>query len=285
MAFRKYPADVIFDVTGLTEVGAQMTALRNGGVPGVGQATSKCLIAMPYEDKTAALAGATGLPQDRGIMAYWNWGFVSNQFNNNGNAWTSLMGEVAKKHADNFAYSFGGKAVSWYDENNVGGQLSSGRVLQMAYDIDGNDETNLLAAGINPIIMDPSAGVMIRGERTTYATLSDYSYGSYSGSLDYIVKHVINDALPAQIDKFNDASHRESVSSVVAGIIRPMTVRPRNVIYAYQIKCDDENNDETVLANDQFIIEVAIQVTRMSRWIVVTFINSQAGTDITLAFK
>jgi hypothetical protein len=282
---RLYPADVIFDVTALTGVGTEFQTLRNGGVPGIGQATSKYLLPMSYETYSEAETDITSFPADRGIMVYWNWGLVNNQFNSNGNAWTPLMGEVAKKHADNFTYAFGGKAVSWYDENNVGGRLSSGRVLEMAYDIDSDVESDLIALGINPIIMDPSAGVMIRSERTTYTPLCDYAYGSYSGSLDYIVKHVINDVLPPQIDKFNDDSHRETVSDAIGGIIKPMTIRPRNVIYAYQVKCDGDNNDETVLANDQFVIQVAIQVTRMSRWIIITFINSNAGTDITLAFK
>jgi len=275
---RTYPADVFFDNSGLPEVGVAFAALRSSG-----QLYSKYILALPKEDATTALASPTPV-SDRGIKYFWNWGLVTNQYNAFGPAWTSLIGEVAKNETDNVVQAFGGRAVSWIQENGIGGQLTSGRVLEMAYDPDQATLKLLDAAGINAITNDPNYGVMIMSEKTSVKSLSDYSFGSYSGALDYIVMNVVTQVLPPQIEKFNDDTHRATVKRNIENIIHPMTIRPNNCVYKFAVKCDDQNNDATVLNNEQFVVAIALQLTRKSRTIILTVINSPMGIDISTAF-
>ncbi len=276
---RTYPADVFFDATALPEVATQFAALRTNN-----QKYSKYILPTPYATDPTAAQTYTPTVSDRGIKLFWNWGLVTNTWNNNGSAWTPLTGEVAKNHADVIVGAFGGMAVSWINENGWGGQLTSGRVLEMLYDPDETTTDAITANGLNPIIRDPSYGTMILSEVTTDRSNSDYSYGSYSGTLDYIIKNIVNNVLPYQIEKFNDDAHRLKVKTRCDRLLSGLQVPPRNVLYAFATKCDATNNTVDVMNMEQFKLDVAIQVTRMSRTIIATFISSPTGTDINLAF-
>jgi hypothetical protein len=275
---RKYPADVFFDNSAAVEVGTAFATLR-----GSGQQYSKYLL--PNLNVPSATVLLTPTPvSDRGVKYFWNWGKVINPYNAYGPAWTSLIGEIAKNELDNVVTAFGGRAVSWINENGVGGQMTSGRVLEMAYDPDQATLKQLDQAGINAITMDPTYGVMIMSEKTSVKSLSDYSYGSYSGALDYIVRNIVEQALPPQIEKFNDDGHRATVKRNCENIIQPMTLRPNNCIFQFAVKCDDQNNDSVVLDNEQFVVQVAIKLTRKARTIILSVINTPQGIDITTVF-
>jgi len=275
---RKYPISLGFDNSADPAIPPAFVALRQGD-----QAYTKFLCATPNTDETTTLA-ATIATSDKGIRFYYNYGKVSNSYNNRGDAWTSLIGEVAGNLADNIVNFFGGLAVSWTNENGVGGQLVSGRVLEMAFDPDQANLKSLEKARYNVIVMDPSNGVMILSERTSQTVISDYAWASYTDALEYIIQNVINNVLPAQIDKLNDEDHRSSVKRQCEAIIRPMTVRPRNVIFDFQVKCDAENNDDAALDAEEFHLAIAVKVTRKSRTIVLTFINTPQGLDFKAVF-
>lgn len=276
---RKYPADVFFDNSAAPEVGTAFATLR-----GSGQQYSKYLLPSLNVPSETVLLTPTPV-SDRGIKYFWNWGKVINPYNAYGPTWTSLIGEIAKNELDNVVKAFGGRSVSWVNENDIGGQLISGRVLEMTYDPDQATLKALDIAGINAITMDPTYGVMIMSEKTSVKSLSDYSYGSYSGALDYIVRNVVEQALPPQIEKFNDDGHRATVKRNCENIIQPMTLRPNNCIFQYAVKCDDQNNDSVVLDNEQFVIQIAIKLTRKARVLIISLINTPQGIDISTVFS
>ena len=118
-----------------------------------------------------------------------------------------------------------------------------------------------------------------------YTDYSDYSFNDFSGAMDYILKNVIKNALPYQLVKMNDATHRNIVRSRVEAVVKPMTVAPYNVIDAYAIKCDSANNNDDVMNQQGMVVELAVRFTSKTDWITFNFINTPYGVEIEEAFN
>jgi hypothetical protein len=267
---RLYPADIYFDTTGTQAAKAAMIALRNGPVP-----YKRFLAPVAEGFPTAAEAlQIENIPSNRGLSVFWNGAYIQNPFGTTGDLLSTLLGEVAAKFADALVYSYGGRAVSWGDENNVGGQLTGGRIVKMLHDASQDEQKEMDRKRINPIVQQELFGPMIASRRTTDTSESDYSYTDYSAIVDYCVERIVNEVLPYQITKFNDDIHRADVATRSELIIRPLTVIPNNVIRDYAIKCDGENNDDEVMARQEFILTVGIKVTPKSEMVILNFINA-----------
>jgi hypothetical protein len=272
---RKYPVDVFFDATQIEEASAIFLDLRTNY-----HKYSRFILPVP--NMTVAEALAWTMPvSDRGISYYYGYFYLRNMYHSSKKLIGIPMGEVAKKHADIMLLAFGGLAPAWYDENGMGGQLTGGRVIEALYDPDEAQLQLLDEARINPIVYDSASGPMIVSRRTSVSgSLSDYSFIDYSGAMDYILKNITSQVLPYQIVKLNDTSHRNIVRSKTNSIIQPMTVAPVNVVREYAIRCDGQNNNDEVLAREEFRLEVAVKFTPKSRTIILTFINTPQGSSV-----
>jgi hypothetical protein len=267
---RLYPADIYFDTTGAQSAKAAMISLRNGPIP---YKRFLAPVAEGFPSATEALQ-IESIPSNRGLSVFWNGAYIQNPFTPTGDLLSTLMGEVAAKFADALVYSYGGRAVSWGDENNVGGQLTGGRIVRMLHDASSDETKEMDKKRINPIIQQELFGPMIASRRTTDTSESDYSYTDYSAIVDYCVERLVNEVLPYQITKFNDDVHRADVGTRAELIIKPLTVSPNNVIREYALKCDTENNDDEVMARQEFILTVGIKVTPKSEIVILNFINT-----------
>ena len=186
------------------------------------------------------------------------------------------MGTIARNHSNSIVISKGGYAVAWVNENGVGGQLNDSRITDLADNQSewSQSELKLLNDNrINSVVYDDSFGVMITSRRTTFDGYSDYSFNDYSGIMDYILKNVIKNVLPYQIVKKNDVEHRGIVYARTDAIIKPLSVAPLNLINAYAIKCDEENNNDEAMVNEEFHLDIAIKMTPKSEYIVLQFTN------------
>lgn len=277
---RKYSADIFFDATGDSAVAGAFASLRNGS-----QIYSKYLLPLPPVDVDEAKTSYQELNLDsKGIHCFWNWGIVTNAYSTSGNVASSLMGDVAMNYADSLTISKYALAVAWTDENGVGGQLKSGRVVEMLYDADEDELLALDTMGINPIDNDPTYGVMIKSRRTTQKALTDYSFSDYAGMSDLIMQALVTKVLPMQIIKLNDVAHRSRVASMATAIISPYTVAPFNGIESFAVKCDHENNNDEVLAREEFVLQVAIKFSRKSRMLILTLANLPSGQKVSEAW-
>jgi hypothetical protein len=267
---RLYPADIYFDITGEQSAKTAMIALRSGPIP-----YKRFLAPVAGGFPTAAEAlQISNIPSNRGLSVFWNGAYIQNPFAPTGDLLSTLMGEVAAKFADALVYSYGGRAVSWGDENNVGGQLTGGRIVSMLHDASQDELKEMDRKRINPIVQQELFGPMIASRRTTDTSESDYSYTDYSAIVDYCVGRLVNEVLPYQTTKFNDDVHRADVATRAELIIKPLTVSPNNVIREYAAKCDGENNDDEVMARQEFVLTVGIKVTPKSEIVILNFINA-----------
>lgn len=268
-----YPVDVFFDATADPAIPAEFDTLRNGF-----QKYSAYILPTPYENTTDVQATRTsyGL-NSRGIYLYWNWGLVRDGITGR-KFWSTLMGRVATKHAQMYNV-YNGLAPSWTDENNHGGQLGSG-ILKMAYDPSETELKTLDEVQINPIILSPEYGPMITSQRTTVTTLSDYSWIGHSRTADFIIRNVIEQVLPYQITKLNDADHRNRAKSKADRIIEPLSNPPYNLLRGYEVLCDETNNTDDVLARREFVLEVRVKFTPFSEYVRFIFTNVDQSTEI-----
>jgi hypothetical protein len=271
--FKKYPADIYFDTTADPLIPAEMSALR-AEIP-----YRRFLYPQPMGIKANEITAPPNV-QNRGICAFWGAAYIMNLYEPTGNLLSTLMGEVASRYADARVFSYGGRAVAWGDENQVGGQLSQGRIVNFLYDAKEDEMKQLDKYRINPIVLNELFGPMVASRRTTDTSETDYSYEDYSMIIDYCVERIINEVLPYQLIKFNDDNHRAVVRAKADLILKPLLAVPNNVIKDYAVKCDSENNNDDVLTRQEFVLTVAIKVTPKSEFIVFNFINSAQGGSV-----
>ena len=276
---KDYQPDLFFDATGSSVAVSALEEIRNNYHP-----YSRVLVPLYTDDPenaSDALEKINSIPANRGFSAYWGEFEISNPYSYEYPTFQGVpMGSIAVRHSDSISLSYGGRAVAWIDENGVGGQLSGSRLIRGLADPSQEELKALDEGRINAVIYDDTYGPMILSRRTTYSDYSDYSFNDYSGVIDYCIKNIVKNALPYQIVKFNDPAHRSIVRTRIDSILSPLTVAPNNVLAAYAIKCDSENNNEEAKQNEEFRVSVCIQVTAKSRTIVLNFIN--AGQTMTV---
>ena len=274
-----YQPDLFFDATGSSLAVTELKDIRDNY-----HQYSRVLVPLYTDDPTSvtqALEAIDSIPADRGFSAYWGEFEMNNPYSTEFSTLQGVpMGSIAVRHSDAISLSYGGLAVAWIDENGVGGQLDSSRFVRGLADPTEEELKTLDENRINPVIYEDTYGPMILSRRTTYSDYSDYSFNDYSGIIDYCVKNIIKNALPYQIVKMNDATHRAIVRNRIDSILKPLTVAPYNVLRAYAIKCDSENNTDEVMAREEFLVEVAIQVQAKSRTIKLVFINTAQTTTV-----
>jgi hypothetical protein len=271
--FKKFPANIYFDTTADPLIPAEFSALR-AEIP---------YRQFLYPEAIAAKAkDIKGPPmvQNRGIFPFIGSAYIRNSYEPTGNLLSTLMGEVASRYADSRVFSFGGRAVAWGDENQVGGQLNQGRIVEFLHDFKEDEMQQLDKYRRNPIVLNELFGPMVASRRTSDTSETDYSYSDYSMIIDYCIERIVNEVLPYQLIKFNDDNHRAVVRAKAELILKPLSQAPNNVIRDFSIKCDSENNNDDVLTRQEFVLTVAIKVTPKSEFIVFNFINSAQGGSV-----
>jgi hypothetical protein len=271
--FKKYPADIYFDSTADPLIPPEMSVLR-AEIP-----YRRFLYPQPIGILPSDIVGPP-MVQNRGIGTFWGAAYIMNLYEPTGNLLSTLMGEVASRYADARVFSYGGRAVAWGDENQVGGQLNQGRIVKFLYDAKEDEMKQLDKYRVNPIVLNELFGAMVASRRTTDTSETDYSYEDYSMIIDYCVERIVNEVLPYQLIKFNDDNHRSVVRAKAELILKPLLQEPNNVIRDFAIKCDSENNNDDVLTQQLFILTVAIKVTPKSEFIQFNFINSAQGGSV-----
>lgn len=270
----KYKADIFFDTTCDTGIPALYQTLRNSY-----QKYSYYICHTANANVEATLAAITALITDnKGIAFYWGHGKVINNYTG-GLIASTLMGRVALRYADMYDV-YNGLAPAWYNENGThGGQLGAG-IVEMFYDASDSQQELLGQARVNPIVMHPTFGVVITRERTSQSLNSDYASIGHTRLVDYIVSNIVDQVLPFQLYKLNDYAHRTRVSNQCELILSPLVADPYNLLREYAVKCDEENNNDAVLAREEFIVAIAIKFTPFSKKITLIVTNSAQGTSV-----
>jgi hypothetical protein len=268
-----YGADIFFDLTADAGIPTIFDTLRS-----TYQKYSHYILPLPNDTVSNTISTKAGYSiSNRGVSFYYNWGYISDPYNNS-QTLSNLMGRVFKKHAQMIDV-YNGLAPSWIDENGHGGQLGGG-IIKMVYDPSETELRSLDTARINPIVTDQKYGVMIVSQRTSLTVDSDYSWIAHSRTADYLISNILENCLPQFITKLNDVRTRSTISSLASQIVNPLLAPPYTLLEDAVIQCNSENNGPDILNARKLVLTVKVIFTKFAEYIVFNFVNSPSGTSL-----
>lgn len=274
-----YPVNIFFDCTGGSDIITKFSSLRN-------DFNKYADYLYPLSSSTTAEATVVTEKQgfaldDRGLKGYWTWCLIDNPLNDSFFI-SSMLGAIARKYADmNVAYN--GLQPAGLDEDGLGGVLSGYGVKKLLSKV--LDEDTMLKNRINYLVLSPNWGLYLMIAQTSVVKTSDYTSVGHSRLADYIIKTVVEQILPLQYQKLNDEAHRSKIKSLCDSLLNPMVSQPFPVLRDFYVKCDSENNNDEVLAREEFELAIAVKFTKFSKWLKLTFINVSQNTDVKAVFE
>lgn len=272
---QKYKVKTFFDVSADADVAAEMLSLRQNN-----QLYSDFLVPLPESSAADAITAKQALSIDNRGVKIFATGFADVASSYTGETiGVSLMGRVANNYSIIALDAFGGLAPAWYNAaGKYGGQLGSG-IDALHVNFNDTEVSLLKDARINPVVADPSFGIVIVAHFTSQSLESDYAYQAHSGLADYLVSNIVGGILPFQLSKPNDDYHRTTIKSQIESLVRSASrFGASSLITQFLVVCDDTNNTADVLAARQFIVDVYVQFTPTSEVIKLNFINTAQGT-------
>lgn len=195
---------------------------------------------------------------------------------------SGLVGARALMQAKIIENSYGGVAPMFLNENGLGGQLSvSVRKALNSWD---KDEVDILTDNnYNPIIKDPTYGLLLVGQKTCQAgALSDWSYIGHVSSFIALEKALIEDVLIPQIGKPNNDYYRDLRKTQVEAYLSPR-ISGSKAIWADAIvdtSTREGVNDEAALAAREFRIVIKVQPNIYSEYVTLTLSSYPQGVEL-----
>ena len=187
--------------------------------------------------------------------------------------WTNLIGLVGTKLAKIITDKMGGWAPMFTDVSGLGGQLAV-NVVKAKYEFTAAEQQILDEKGLNPIILDPSYGVMIISQKTTQDpdNLSDWSYLGHSMAFDLFKRNIRDSVMIPQIGKPNDSYYQNMRQTQAEAILGRRTGGTTPIWAAGKIEVANVNTDE-IKAQRKFKIKVTVKVNVFSEWVELEFVN------------
>lgn len=186
--------------------------------------------------------------------------------------WVPLNGDMAGLAArtDNTNdpwWSFGGF--------NRGGVKN---VIKLAYNPSQADRDYLYPKGINPVIIDPSSGPTLLGDRTMSVKPSAYDRVNVR-RLFILIEKAISKAVKYQLFEFNDPFTRAQFVNMVEPYLK--TIKGKRGITDFLVRCDASNNTGDVVDRNEFVAEIYIKPARSINFITLTFVATR--TDVSFS--
>lgn len=213
-----------------------------------------------------------GLDTDK-MALYHNWEQIRDVLGTNSFVWVSGVGKIGAAFA-RMEDIYDAESPAGVNENGIGGQLgalSPYTAIQVQYDYDDFDLRNLDDAQINPKMLDPLYGLILKGDRTLKVVKGDTSFIGARRLYNYILSNIIDQVLTLQEFRLNDGFHRAKMASFCSQIIQP--ILNAGYLREAQIICDDTNNTDEVLNRREFVIDIYVKVTPNSQFIRLNFIR------------
>lgn len=195
---------------------------------------------------------------------------------------SGLIGSRALMQAKIIENSYGGVAPMFLNENGLGGQLNVS-VRKALNSWDKNEIDILTDNNYNPIIKDPTYGLMLVGQKTCQkGVLSDWSYIGHVSSFIALEKTLIDSVLIPQIGKPNNDYYRDLRKTQVESYLSPRISGAR-AIWADAIvdtSTREGVNDAEALAAKQFKIVVKVQPNIYSEYVTLTLASYPQGVEL-----
>ena len=195
---------------------------------------------------------------------------------------SGLVGSRALMQAKIIEGSYGGVAPMFLNENGLGGQL--GVSVRKALNSWDKDEVDILTDNnYNPIIKDPTYGLLLVGQKTCQAgVLSDWSYIGHVCSFIALEKALIDPVLIPQIGKPNNDYYRDLRKTQVEAYLSPRISGSRAIWADALVDTSTREgvNDEAALAAKEFRMVIKVQPYIYSEYVTLTLSSNPQGVEL-----
>jgi len=194
--------------------------------------------------------------------------------------WMKPIGDVGLMCARIYDFKMGGWSPSWYNYNDMGGQLPRA-VLKARWNFSDTATKIMDEKGINPIVYNADDGLMITSSKTTQDpnNLTDWSFLEHVMAFLLCKRDIRDNVMRQQIKKPIDDYWMGVRQTQVEAILAKRTTGS-NKIWTKAI-CDIAGvNTDITKAARKFVIYVRVKVTPFSEYVELQFENVGQTTNL-----
>lgn len=151
-------------------------------------------------------------------------------------------------------------------------------VIKLAYNPSQTDRDYLYPKGINPVIIDPSSGPTLLGDRTMTTKPSAFDRVNVR-RLFIVLEKAISKSVKYQLFEFNDSFTRAQFKNMVEPFLK--TVQGKRGITDFLVRCDASNNTGDIIDRNEFIAEIYIKPARSINFVTLSFVATR--TDVSFS--
>ena len=151
-------------------------------------------------------------------------------------------------------------------------------IVKLSWEATKADRDTLYQLGVNPLITQRGAGVVLWGDKTMQTVPSAFDRINVR-RLFIVLEKAISIAAKAMLFEFNDEFTRSQFVNLVEPFLRE--VQGRRGITDFKVVCDSSNNTGQVIDTNNFIGDIYIKPARSINFIQLNFIA--ARTDVSFS--
>jgi phage tail sheath protein FI len=151
-------------------------------------------------------------------------------------------------------------------------------ITKLMYNATKIQRDTLYKSAINPVVSFPGEGTVLFGDKTLVKRPSAFDRINVR-RLFIVLEKAIATAAKYQLFEFNDEFTRAMFKNMTEPFLR--NVQGRRGITDFLVKCDIENNDGTIVDNNQFVADIYIKPARSINYIQLNFIATRTGVEFT----
>jgi phage tail sheath protein FI len=151
-------------------------------------------------------------------------------------------------------------------------------IVKLSWEPTKADRDTMYKAGINPLITQTGAGVLLWGDRTMQPTPTAFDRINVR-RLFIVMEKAISNAAKSMLFEFNDEFTRSQFVNMVEPFLRE--IQGRRGITDFKVVCDGSNNSGVVIDNNQFVGDIYVKPTRSINYIQLNFIAARTDVNFT----
>ena len=151
-------------------------------------------------------------------------------------------------------------------------------IVKLSWEPTKADRDTMYKAGINPLVTQTGAGVILWGDRTMQPTPTAFDRINVR-RLFIVMRKAISNAAKSMLFEFNDEFTRSQFVNMVEPFLRE--IQGRRGITDFKVVCDGSNNTGVIVDNNQFVGDIYVKPTRSINYIQLNFIAARTDVNFT----
>jgi len=148
--------------------------------------------------------------------------------------------------------------------------------VKLAYNPGKKQRDILYSNRVNPVMLQPGAGIVLFGDKTSFGKRSAFDRINVR-RLFIFLEDAISAAAKDQLFEFNDELTRTNFVNIIEPFLRE--VQSNRGIFDFVVICDETNNTAAVIDRNEFVADIFIKPARSINFIGLTFVATRTGVD------